>query len=182
MNPPALFRFKRQRVLKRFAQFVEYFHLDFLGHGFSQLVLNSLHQLAEKRPLRRVQIFLFVFVEQKQQMNMLPTLQVKIHVPKAATFALPARRIRNPCLANSPKSLDHVASDRIFEKATLNVGQNCIGGILGELVKPPGKHLRFDEYHSEIYTTKWYTCKWALVVRGSSVCRVERSELSAATL
>ena len=41
-------------------------------------------------PLRRVQIFLFVFVEQKQQMNMLPTLQVKIHVPKAATLALAA--------------------------------------------------------------------------------------------
>jgi hypothetical protein len=150
--------------------------------GSLSVVLDSFHQLAEKRALRRVEIFLFVFVEQKKQMNMLPALQVEVHIPKAATLPLPACRIRNPCLSNSPKSFNHVAPDRIFEKATLNVSQNCIGGILGKLVKPPGKHLRFDEYHSEIYTTKWYTCKWALVVRDLQFATLNEAILSAATL
>ena len=111
--------------------------------------------MAEKRALCRIQIFLLVFVEQKKQMDMLASLQVELHVPKAASLALAACRIRNPGLANPSKAFNHVAPDRIFEKATLNVGQNCIGGVAGEFVKPPGKHLRFDEYHSEIYTTLW---------------------------
>jgi hypothetical protein len=42
--------------------------------GSLSVALDSLHQLAEKRALRRVEILLFVFVEQKKQMHMLPTL------------------------------------------------------------------------------------------------------------
>jgi hypothetical protein len=42
--------------------------------GSLSVLLDLLHQLAEKRALRRVEIFLFVLVEQKKKMNMLPTL------------------------------------------------------------------------------------------------------------
>jgi hypothetical protein len=49
VNPAALVRFKHQRVPKRFTQFIEYFHLDFLGHCSVSVALDSLHQLAEKR-------------------------------------------------------------------------------------------------------------------------------------
>jgi len=122
-------------------------------------LLDALHQLAEKRALRRVEIFLLVFVEEEKQMDMLSALQVEIHVSKSTTPAFAAGRIRNPRLSNASESFDHIAPDRIFQQAALNFGQHRIGGIVRKLVKPPGKHLRFDEYHAEIYTTLWYKCK-----------------------
>lgn len=148
--------FKRQRILQRFAQIVEYFHFDFLGHCFPVLFPDAVHQLPKERALGRVEILLLVLVEEEEQVDVALSLQVEIHVSKATPRPFAASRVRNARFSDSSESLDQVSADRVVHEAFLNGIEHRVGSISGELVKPSRKRLRFDEYHNEVYTTQWY--------------------------
>ena len=81
---------------------------SFLVVGFMGVTLSCCfdfgHQGAQLFAFIVRQVFLFVLVQQIQQVNMAPILQIQEQIPVPASLALTSGRIRAACLANSAES------------------------------------------------------------------------------
>ena len=85
-------------------------------------------------------------------MNVLPTLQVEVEISQTTTLPLAALGICSPRFANPSEPRNHTSAFRIAEQIRLNRGENLDSIGFGKFMNPPGKHQRFNEYHSVIVT------------------------------
>lgn len=73
-----------------------------------------------------VQIFLFIFRKQKEQVDVAPAFKMQKHTSKSASLALASAWIRYARLANPSQSSHQVAAIWILEQVPLNIGQHRI--------------------------------------------------------
>ena len=66
------------------------------------------------------QIFLFVFIQQIQQMNVAALLQVQKQIPISTSFPLAAHRIRASRFAKPAQSLQHTSTSGILQQVGLD--------------------------------------------------------------
>ncbi len=94
-------------------------------------------------------ILLLVLLEQNQQVDVLPLLQLQVQIAVATTFSLATAGIRNTGFAHTTEARNHVASVRLLHELSLNRPQQFVGSAT-ELVEPSGKGPGLNEYHSVI--------------------------------
>lgn len=93
-----------KRVHERLPQIAVDSHFFFLAH----IVLQSLqrrHHSAKCIPLPSIQVFLLIFVQQKEKVNVIAMRQIQMHVPVATTFAFSATRVGDASFADSAQAL-----------------------------------------------------------------------------
>jgi hypothetical protein len=93
-------------------------------------------------------VFLFVLVEQNQQVNVLSSLEVQIQVAVAAALSLATPRIRDARFPHTAEARNHRAPVGPLQKLLLNRAQQFDGSAAGELVKPPRECRGLDKLHN----------------------------------
>jgi len=81
----------------------------------------------------RIQIFLFILIEQNQQMDMITALQIQIPVPKSSALSFPPPGVAAPRLAYSTQSLNHASTLGIREQVILNGTQDSLRVVTRQL-------------------------------------------------
>jgi hypothetical protein len=107
-------------------------------------------------------VFLFILVQQIQQVDVPPNLQIQIQLPESAAFTLAATGIGGTSLADPAQARNDRASVRLCRQFLLHHSQDCVRVFTRQLVQPPRKGTGFDKYHKVLYTTPWEICQGLL--------------------
>lgn len=100
-------------------------------------------------------IFLFILIQQIKQVDVPANLQVQIEIAESAAFTFAASGIGGTSLAYPAEARNNSAPVRLHRQLLLHREEDNIRVFTGQLVQPPRKGARFDEYHIVVYTTLW---------------------------
>jgi len=100
-------------------------------------------------------IFLFILIQQIEQVDVPPNLQIQIEIAESAAFTLAASRIGGTSLANPAQARNNGAPVRLRRQFLLHREEDNVRVFTGQLMQPPCKGAGFDEYHIVVYTTVW---------------------------
>ncbi|MBZ5703808.1 MAG: hypothetical protein LAN63_00475 [Acidobacteriia bacterium] len=90
-------------------------------------LLDRLDNLSQRLPFIPGKVFLFILVEQQQQMDVLFPHKVKKEVSIASTLSLAPSGIRGSCFPYATQPLQQVSPFRAFQKVSLNPFQDFVG-------------------------------------------------------
>src|SRR5690242_6847917 len=112
--------------------------------------LQLLDQGSDLLPLALSQVFLFVFVEKQQKMNMLFSSEIQIAIAKSTSFPFLSCGISCSRLAHPSHASRHRASFRVLGQIRLYLAEHgvCVGS--GQFMQSTPKGSGLDEYHSVI--------------------------------